>query len=175
MNYDSHFPGVVHDETTIGGFVGEYRWLSNFFPCKVSWEGLTYASSEAAYQSAKFFPDERKIFTQLNAHESKMLAHARTFSPAARGIWEHRRERVMREVVWAKFSQNPDLAQRLAATGSRLLEETNWWGDRFFGVCGGDGLNVLGDILMETRTRLSHAPSLIPFQPPSRQVAHPDI
>lgn len=60
----------------------------------------------------------------------------------------------MREVVWAKFSQNPHLGAKLLASGARYIEETNWWGDWFFGKCRGKGLNVLGDSLMETRGRL---------------------
>ena len=67
----------------------------------------------------------------------------------------------MREIVWAKFVQNPELAAKLLATGGRRLEETNWWGDRFWGVYQGEGKNVLGFVLMETRDRLAgakHAP-----------------
>src|SRR5438094_4689505 len=52
--WDKTFPGVVHDEKKIGGFVEEYRWLSNFFPCRVEWEGRVYGSAEAAYQSGKY-------------------------------------------------------------------------------------------------------------------------
>ena len=61
----------------------------------------------------------------------------------------------MREVVWAKFSQNPELGKKLLATGDRYLEETNWWGDRLWGVYQGEGENLLGKILMETRARLA--------------------
>jgi len=60
----------------------------------------------------------------------------------------------MRDVVWAKFSQNPDLAARLVATGEKFLEETNWWNDTYWGVYQGKGKNMLGQILMETRARL---------------------
>ena len=44
---------VIHDDNYIKGFFGEYRWLSNFEPCKVFYEGFEYSSSENAYQAAK--------------------------------------------------------------------------------------------------------------------------
>ena len=42
------FDGVVQDAKQIKGFAGDYKWLSNFFPCRVEYEGLVYRSSEAA-------------------------------------------------------------------------------------------------------------------------------
>jgi ribA/ribD-fused uncharacterized protein len=145
------FPGVVHDAKSIKGFVEEAKWLSNFFPCRVEHEGLVYGSAEAAYQASKFPAPERGEFTKLEAAEAKKLAHSRKIDEAA---WDARKARVMRAVVWAKFSQNPDLARDLVATDGKYLEETNWWDDEYWGVHDGKGLNMLGKILMETRARL---------------------
>ena len=58
------------------------------------------------------------------------------------------------EVVWAKFSQNPELAKKLA-TGDRYIEETNWWGDTIWRVYRGEGQNLLGKILMDVCSRLA--------------------
>lgn len=150
-NWDDHFDGVVHDEKKIGGFVGSYRWLSNFFKCRVEWEGRVYTSSEAAYQSGKYPTAERDVFTTLDPDPAKKLSRTKPYDTAA---WETRKERTMREVLWAKFSQNPDLAAQLLATGDRVLEETNWWGDKVWGVFQGEGQNLLGKQLMEIRARL---------------------
>lgn len=149
--WDEPFPGVVQDAKNIRGFVGDYRWLSNFYPCPVAYEGLAYLSSEGAYQAAKFPAGERAPFTRLDPDSAKKLAHSKAFDAAA---WDARKDRVMREVVWAKFSQNPALARQLAATGDKYLEETNWWNDPYWGVYQGQGKNVLGQVLMETRARL---------------------
>jgi predicted NAD-dependent protein-ADP-ribosyltransferase YbiA (DUF1768 family) len=46
----------------------ETRWLSNFYPCTIEYEGITYPSSEHAYQAAK---------TQ-SIHEQNEIAKART-------------------------------------------------------------------------------------------------
>jgi hypothetical protein len=155
--WDKTFEGVIHDDTRIHGFVEGYRWLSNFHLCRVEWEGRVYGSSEAAYQSAKYPPAEREVFTTLDPDAAKKLSRSKPYDTAA---WEARKERSMREIVWAKFSQNPELAAQLVATGRRHLEETNWWGDKVWGVFQGEGQNKLGLLLMETRDRLGAAATL---------------
>jgi ribA/ribD-fused uncharacterized protein len=152
LNWDDTFDGVVHDAKKIGGFVGEYRWLSNYFPCRVEWEGRLYGSAEAAYHSGKYPAAERDVFTRLDPDPARKLSRVKPYDTAA---WEARKVRTMREVTWAKFSQNPELAQRLLATGDRYLEETNWWGETIWGVYQGEGQNLLGIILMDVRARLA--------------------
>ena len=141
----------MHDATRIAGFVGEYRWLSNYWPCPVRYEDRLYGSSEAAYHASKFPPAERDEFTKLDPDASKKLSRKKRLDQA---WWDERKERVMREIVWAKFTQNRDLADKLLATGDRRLEELNWWGDKFWGTVKGEGKNVLGQILMDLRARL---------------------
>lgn len=65
----------------------------------------------------------------------------------------------MYAVVRAKFSQNPDLLQRLIDTGDMELTEGNRWHDRYWGVdlMSGEGENHLGIILMKVRTELGGA------------------
>lgn len=150
--WDEKFEGVVHDAKNIAGFVAEYRWLSNYFPCRVEWEGRVYGSAEAAYHSGKYPAADRDVFTRLDPDRARKLSHTKPYDSAA---WKARMVPVMREVVWAKFSQNPELAQKLLATGERYLEETNWWGDKTWGVYRGEGHNLLGKIIMDTRARLA--------------------
>lgn len=152
LEWDDFFEGVVHDEQRIAGFVGPYRWLSNYFPANVTYEGRTYLSSEAAYHASKFPAAEREEFTQLGADDSKKLSRRKKVDAA---WWDERKERIMRDIVEQKFRQNPDLAQQLLATGSRQLEELNWWGDRYWGTVKGEGKNTLGRILMEVRAKLA--------------------
>ena len=54
----------------------------------------------------------------------------------------------------AKFFQNEDLGQKLMNTGDAVLIEGNYWGDRYWGVCNGEGQNKLGKILMKIREEL---------------------
>ena len=60
----------------------------------------------------------------------------------------------MKEIIRRKFSQHPDLADKLVATGQKELQEGNNWGDTFWGISNGKGQNNLGIILMEVREEL---------------------
>ena len=40
-------------ENVINRFGGEYSFLSNFYQCTVTYDGITYGSSEAAFQAQK--------------------------------------------------------------------------------------------------------------------------
>jgi len=150
-NWDDPFEGVVQDDRRIAGFVGAYRWLSNYFPCPVTYEGRTYGSSEAAYHASKFPPAERDEFTRLDADAAKKLSRRK---PVDAAWWDERKVRVMREITEAKYRGNPELAAKLLATGNRELEELNWWGDKFWGTVKGEGRNELGRILMAVRAQL---------------------
>lgn len=147
---------VIHDDNYIKGFFGEYRWLSNFEPCKVFYEGLEYSSSENAYQAAKSLDLEVKLgISKLSPSESKKISK----KIEIRSDWEEIKYEVMFSVVFDKFTRNKELKKKLLSTGNKYLEETNHWNDKFYGVCNGDGLNVLGNIIMEVRRILKNNPN----------------
>ena len=60
----------------------------------------------------------------------------------------------MRGLVRQKFTNHSHLTEMLLLTAPHELEETNHWGDVFWGVCDGEGENWLGKILMEVRSEL---------------------
>ena len=153
LGWNSVFAGVRHDERMIAGFVGEYRWLSNYYPCAVTYEGRAYRSSEAAYHASKFAESERDGFTTLGADDAKKLSRKLTMDTV---WWDARKRRVMGEILLAKFEQNTALAEQLIATGERELIELNWWKDRYWGVYQDEGENVLGHVLMEVRAKLAN-------------------
>ena len=70
--------------------------------------------------------------------------------------WEQVKDRIMEEIVRAKFSQNEELKEQLLATGDAQLVEGNRWNDRYWGVDirSGVGENHLGKILMKVRSEL---------------------
>lgn len=136
----------------ISSFRDEYYFLSNFYKAPVTYNGLTYRNNEAAYQAQKTMDEnERKHFCFMNASEAKKTGR----HVILRKDWENVKIGIMHELVEAKFRQNPDLAEKLLATGDMYLEEGNTWGDRTWGVVNGVGANNLGRILMEIRTVLS--------------------
>ncbi len=135
----------------IDSFRGEYAFLSNMYDAPVLYEGIAYKSSEAAFQAQKALDEAvKKTFAQYSGKQAKF--HGKRVD--LRGDWESVKERVMYEVVKRKFSQNPDLKEKLLATGSKELIEGNTWNDRYWGVCRGVGQNKLGKILMRVREEL---------------------
>ena len=59
---------------TIDYFREEYEFLSNFYPTKVMFDGITYYNSEAAYQAQKcLHPEDRLQFALLASDQAKRL------------------------------------------------------------------------------------------------------
>lgn len=131
----------------------QYRFLSNFFEAPVEYGGLTYGSSEAAFQAQKCMTQEEKLpFTECGPGKSKGMGRRVPLRPD----WEEVKVGIMEEIVRAKFAQNPELAKMLLATGDKVLVEGNHWGDTCWGVDTrtGKGENHLGRILMKVREEL---------------------
>lgn len=142
-------PSRTVNINAITSFKGEYGFLSNFHACTVRYGGHLFRSSEAAFQSAKCqVPEDMASFTRMNPAEAKHAGHV----IRCRRDWNEVRTLVMSEVVHAKFTQHPDLRDRLLETGDRTLIEGNFWQDTFWGVCQTQGTNWLGIILMCERS-----------------------
>lgn len=135
----------------ITGFFGNYRWLSNFWPARVTLEGQTFPSVENAYQAAKTTNMlVRAEFQTMTAGQAKRSGGYLSL----RDDWTLVRLEVMEDLLRQKF-QDRDLAKRLVETGDAVLIEGNTWGDTFWGVCRGRGSNHLGLLLMSIRAELS--------------------
>jgi len=131
-------------------FQGEYRFLSNFWPAEVHFEGEYYPSVEHAYVAAKTLdPTLRKQFQSGSPGAVKRAGRQLQLRPD----WEEVKLTVMRRLLYLKF-QNPELREKLLATGERELVEGNNWSDFYWGVCRGKGQNHLGRLLMEVRAEL---------------------
>lgn len=137
----------------ITSFNGEYRFLSNFWLAPVTYEGITYPSSEHAYQAAKSSSlATKKAFAECYMLSSPAEAKKMGQHIMIRPDWEDVKINVMRDIVTAKFEQNDHLMRLLMATKGCRLIEGNTWGDRFWGECPiGNGRNELGKILMGIR------------------------
>lgn len=134
-------------------FRGEYHFLSNMYSARFEWDGRTYLNSEAAFQSAKSLDAAvQDRFSAMNG----MIAKREGKKVQLRADWETVKNGIMEEVVRAKFSQNPDLLQKLLDTGDLELTEGNGWHDTYWGVDArtGKGENHLGRILMKLRSEL---------------------
>ncbi len=130
-----------------------YDFLSNYYEAEVEYGGLTYGSNEAAFQAQKCMTEEEKLpFTEARPSKSKGMGRRVQLRPD----WEEVKVGIMEEIVRAKFTQHPELAERLLATGDKVLVEGNHWGDTCWGVDTrtGQGHNHLGRILMKVREEL---------------------
>lgn len=137
-------------------FRGQYFFLSNFYDTPVTYLGLTYQNNEAAFQSAKVIgtkqEDQRQTFTHLAPNEAKRKGRHVLLRPD----WEKAKDQIMYEIVKDKFTNNPDLQEKLLATGNAILTEGNTWHDVYWGYDTRQkrGQNKLGKILMRVRQEL---------------------
>lgn len=137
----------------IGRFTAEHRFLSNFYYSPLIYEGVDYKTAEHAYQAAKTadMAAKRRIRKALTPGAAKRLGQCVPRRPD----WEDIKLRVMEEILTIKF-KDPDLREKLRATGSEPLAEGNDWGDRYWGIDlkTGRGENHLGKILQRVRAKL---------------------
>ena len=135
-------------------FRNDYFFLSNFYPASISWAGHHFPSAEHLYQALKCTdPAEMLLIRTAGSPGQAKRLGSKVIS--IRSDWDTVRVDVMRDVVWEKFRQNPTLARRLKALVGVEIVEENTWGDTFWGVCRGQGLNTLGLILTDIRERLA--------------------
>ncbi|CAD72180.1 conserved hypothetical protein [Rhodopirellula baltica SH 1] len=132
----------------------EHGEFSNFagYPIKIGKK--VWPTSEHYFQAMKF--QEGSDQEEIRKANSPMQAArmGRDRKRKLRRDWESVKVNIMREAILAKFTQHEDLRELLLATGdAKIIEHTtndDYWGD------GGDGRgkNMLGRILMDTRTKL---------------------
>lgn len=139
---------VIERITNFGS--AEHSFLSNFYqgaPIKLN--GIIYPTSEHLYQAAKStnIDDWISISKLSTPGQAKRAAQKLPM----RDNWEEIKVQVMRETLALKFNQNRRLVTLLLNTGDAELIEGNTWGDTFWGVCDGKGINMLGKLLMELR------------------------
>jgi ribA/ribD-fused uncharacterized protein len=154
MTNDITGDSTVAAVADITSFKGEYRFLSNFYPCAVELDGVLYPTSENAFQAAKTLGD-RTPFLDCTPGQSKKLGREVTL----RHEWDAIKLDVMHKLLLDKFTRHADLRAKLLATGAARLIEGNSWGDVFWGVDDktGAGQNRLGRLLEQVRGDLAAA------------------
>jgi ribA/ribD-fused uncharacterized protein len=169
--FDAIFPKLP-DDGRILYFArdrAEFEFLSHFYPARIVLDGEDWPSVEHYYQAQK--SDSHRYRAAIRAAVSPGIAKRLAAPPDAprrlsqqswfrkngklpRADWAEVKLAVMRRADEAKFLQNPDLAQRLLATGdAELVEDSR--NEAFWGTGRDDaGLNWAGRILMEIREKL---------------------
>ena len=140
-------------------FKNDYRWLSNFHhfetPMKVvcADSDIYFSTNEHFYVSMK--TSDIKLKKEIAEHSLKGLKKIGR-SIKLRKDWEELKMSVMYNGLLYKFSEhNPKTRQLLIDTGNVKIQEGNYWGDKFWGVClkTGKGQNNLGKLIMQIRSQ----------------------
>ena len=130
-------------------FRNEMFFLSNMYPCEIKLKvigqrGYTFPSSENAFQAMKYTePDIIEKFQTISPFEAKQEGKKRK---GFRKNWDVIKLNIMQQIVHAKFTQHPDLMDKLLKCDLPLIEE-NTWNDTYWGTYYGKGQNHLGAIL----------------------------
>lgn len=132
-------------------FSGKYRFLSNFYRAPVEYDGLQYPTVEHAFQAAKTCDRKRRIEISLLPTPGQAKKAGRSLQ--LRSNWEMIKVELMLTLLREKYSKEPPRSQ-LLATGESDLVEGNHWGDQFWGICNGVGLNLFGHLTMQIRGEL---------------------
>jgi hypothetical protein len=151
VNAGTRRPEFAH-RRRIECFDNEYRFLSNFAPAYVMFDEQSYVTVEHAYQAAKSSdPAERALIgAALTAGKAKRAGRRVRI---LRSDWEQVKEKIMWTLLRQKFATQP-YRNMLVATADAELVEGNDWGDTYWGVCDGKGLNRLGILLMQVRAEI---------------------
>lgn len=139
----------------INEFRGYYRFLSNFYPAIIEYEEIIYPTAEHAYQAAKTFDQEERLYISKLSSPGSAKRYGKKIK--LRDDWNKVKLYVMYDICYKKFTDfdnNPDLIIKLLFTHPKELIEGNKWNDTFWGICNGVGQNFLGKILMKIREEL---------------------
>ena len=132
---------------------GKYRSFSNWYNRSFIYKGITWATSEHALMSEKNPKDkkyQKKLIKSTDPGEAKRLGRKVKLRPD----WDKVKLNIMIDILYAKFSQNPDLAKLLLDTGNRPIHENcrdKWWGG---GPNFPGGRDFLGIALKAVRKKL---------------------
>ena len=98
-------------------FSGKYRFLSNFWPCQIEWDGH-WTSVENAYQGAKVQSSKQPLLKEAiresSAGEAKKLGHTALLPK----WWEENKEGIMKRLLIEKFAI-PELQEKAACNWNR--------------------------------------------------------
>lgn len=133
--------------------------FSNFYPCKLRYNGLYFNSSEQLYYylctSTK--PDIQRLVMQMPDALAVKKLH---ISYSDRNPdWTEQRNTIMRTCLETKFHQCKEYQTALLNTGNKDILEFAYWWDLYWGASTTKnsqyyvGINALGRLHMELRNK----------------------
>lgn len=145
-----------------------FGWMSNWYPAAFTVDGVAYTSSEQymMHRKALYFGDTASAERILAENDCKTVkALGRKVAPFDPVEWAGVRQIIVYRGLLEKFRQNPELREKLLATGDAILAECSPL-DRVWGIGMGTenedrldtakwrGTNILGFTLMQVREQL---------------------
>lgn len=151
----------------------ENGWFSNWYMSDFEYEGKKFSSLEQymMYKKAEVFGDEKTAGKILNTDDpGKIKSLGREVENYNNTVWNGLRQIIVYEGLYAKFSQNDELKEKLLATGDNILAEASGtdviWGiglsmtdGNRFHMDKWKGQNLMGFALMEVRNRINRNPA----------------
>ena len=148
-------------------FKGPLCCMSNMYPCKLIYQGLTFRSTEHAYQWQRALDIgraevARKMLEAVDGFEAKRLSNELDKTRILE--WKEKNcIRVMTKLIEAKFEQVEDFRQAcIKSTDAYLMEATfdTFWGVGLLEEAASNckleylpGKNILGWIIMQVRNK----------------------
>lgn len=135
-------------------FEDEFEFLNMFYNCKITIGKFTYLNAYSAFVASKCKNEnDKRAFTRLNAIKAKK----KNKSINKREDWDDVKINVMKEIQRAKFTQNPELKDKLLKIDG-TIENHVMYNDTFWSktLVNNKGKNMLGEILMELRNEFKN-------------------
>jgi ribA/ribD-fused uncharacterized protein len=131
----------------------DYEAFSNFEPCVIEMDGITYPTTEHAFQAYKSRnPTIRKHIAGLKTPGQAKRAGR---SLPLRNDWQKVKFDIMVECLRLKFEQEPFRTMLLETGDEEIAEDARQWNDAEWGLGkSGKGNNKLGKALMKVRDEL---------------------
>jgi ribA/ribD-fused uncharacterized protein len=137
----------------------DHYYLSNFSAFAINWMGLSFPTSEHAYQWTKF-ADARNPHSDIramirfapSAHEAFKLAER--YAAHRDPDWNLVKFDRMKAILIHKANQHEYVSRKLLETGERELVENSWRDDVWGWGPNRDGQNQLGKLWMQVREEL---------------------
>jgi len=144
-------------------------FLSNFYSCSFTLNGITYSCVEQYImaQKALLFNDKYSFdFIMSCELPIRMKTAGRNIENFSEKVWLKHRNEILFDGLMGKFSQNPILKRKILLTEKKILVEASPY-DKIYGVGLGEnddlildetnwsGYNLLGKTLMDVRSKLT--------------------
>jgi hypothetical protein len=155
-NTHKHYPDWVKrpgEDDPVFFYPPEFGSLDNFSAFQVEYDGYLWATSEHAYQAAKFKNTAPEVVELIknarSAHDAQKIAQEH--KPSRIPNWEELKVEEMRKILRSKIQQHKYVLRKLLQTGDRKIIEDSWRDAEWGWGKNKDGQNLLGKLWMELR------------------------